>query len=450
MKRVLLPVLLALILIVNASAVEVGIDSEDVGTSEVTMGSIVPVVVENGRISLSVDGLGIYPDSMGIVQVEKPSGATVRKAYLAAATTGFINFRLSDGDIKIDGVDVSWDIETSSSINSWNYWANVTSIVKSKIDGASAGRVNFNITENYTYKTEGVILAVIFDDPNQVTDNTVILLFGAQDVNGDTFAVLLAEPIEIGNPNLVLDMSLGISFGYQTGSYYSQYSEVDVNGIRLTSSAGGQDDGEDYDGALITVGGIDDSNTNPPDPYARGDETSPRYDDELYNLIPFVSDGDTTINVFTSNPSNDDNIFFAAFFLSTSAVVGEGIVLSPVTATNPINTEHTVTATLQDDLGHPIEGREVTFTIISGPNAGLTATATSDAYGQATFTYTGTHAGTDVIVATMVSTQGVTTESNQVEKTWKEEITSIPEFPPLTVSVLGLLAAAILLIARKN
>ncbi|WP_290596916.1 MULTISPECIES: Ig-like domain-containing protein [unclassified Archaeoglobus] len=453
MKKALLPILVTMVVLMtiltNVSAVEIGTDTENAGLTKVTMGSIVPVVTESGKISLSIDGLGVYPANTGIIQVEKPSGATVRAAYLAAATTGFVRHKLSDGDITIDGVGVSWDIETPSSISSWNYWANVTSIVKSKIDSAPAGRIGFNISEADTYSTDGVILAVIFDDPNQITDNTVVLLFGAQDVSGDTFAVLLAEPIDKSDPNLVLDMSLGISYGYQTSYIQDQYSEVDVNGARLTSSAGGQDDGQEYNGALLTVGGLDDSDANPADAYTHGDATSPRYDDELYSLIPLVADGDTNINVFTKNPSNDDNIFFAAFFLSTSAVVGEGIVLSPVSATNVLNTQHTVIATVQDDYGQPIVGRNVTFTIVSGPHAGLTEIAVTDINGQAVFTYTGTSAGTDVIVASMVDSQGVTVQSNQVEKTW-ERRTSVPEFPPMAIGVIGVLAAIVLLRARKD
>src|SRR5262249_17268562 len=151
---------------------------------------------------------------------------------------------------------------------------------------------------------DGEVLAVIFDDPAQTTDNTVALLFGAQSTSGDTFSVLLGDPIDKTDPNLSLDMSLGISFGFQPSSP-SQYSQVDVNGQRLTSSAGAQDDGESQNGALLTVGGLDDSDANPADPFIHS--TDPRYDDELYNLLPFVNNGDTTISVNTLNPSNDDN-----------------------------------------------------------------------------------------------------------------------------------------------
>jgi len=396
-----------------------GTDSENVGPSAVRLDSIDPVVTETGLISLSVDGIGTN-DSSGTVQVNKPAGATVRKAYMAAASTGFSKRTLADGDVKIDGTNVNWDMTEPSSISSSNHWADVTSIVKAKIDAASAGLIDFEITEVNTSGIEGEILSVIFDDPSQTATNTIVLLFGAQAIAGDTFAIGLASPIDKSDPSLVLNLSLGISFGYQ-GS--SQYSQIDVNGTRLTSSAGGQDDEVDdfgQNGGLLTVGGIGDTNDNPADPnaIANGD---PRFDDELYNLLPFVKDGDTNISVFTINPSDDDNIFFAALFLgSTTAVVGEGILLTPETAVNDLNTQHTVTAKLQDTNGDPIQEREVTFNIVSGPNAGLSGNATSDVNGEATFTYTGTSEGTDVIEASFVNAAGKTITSNQVKKTWEK------------------------------
>ncbi len=378
--------------------------------------AISPVVTATGLISLSVDGLGTNNVAGGIIQVQKPAGATVRGAYMAAASTGFRGRTLADGDVMIDGAGVTWSSTVASSISSYNSFADVTSLVKAKIDAAPAGRVDFTITEVGTYGIDGEILAVIFDDPGQTTSNTIVLLFGAQNIAGDTFHIGLGAPIDKSDPKLMLDLSLGISYGYQPSG---QYSLVDVNGIRMTTSAGGQDDGAAEDGALLTVGGLDDTNDNPANPY-QDDSFGPRYDDELYNLLPFVNDGDTSIEVYTQNPSNDDNIFFAALNLSSAtAVVGEGIILTPPSATNPINTQHTVTAKVQDDNGNPVVGRTVNFSIVSGPHAGLTGSGSTDGTGQTAFTYTGTVVGTDVIEASFVDNNGNTKTSNQVTKTWE-------------------------------
>lgn len=277
-----------------------------------------PVVTETGLISLSIDGLGT-DEASGIIQVEKPAGATVRKAYMVAASTGFSSRKLANGDVKINGVGVTWNLEIPSSISSWNHWADVTSIVKTTIDAALAGRVDFTITEVNTGGIDGEILAVIFDDPNQTVTNTIILLFGAQDIAGETFNIGLAAPLDKSDPYLILDLSLGISFGYQPGD---QYNIVKVNGTRMSTSAGGQDDRyiTNGNGALLTVGGLDDSNANPP-PFAPASDI--RIDDELYDLLPFVNTGDTAIAVFTENISEDDNIFFAALFLGSVIAIIE-------------------------------------------------------------------------------------------------------------------------------
>jgi cysteine-rich repeat protein len=95
-----------------------------------------------------------------------------------------------------------------------------------------------------------------------------------------------------------------------------------VNNQRLSTYAGGFDDGYNQNGGLLTVGDYTDSNANPANPLGN------QPDDELYSLVPFVSAGDTAILVDTSNPSNDDNIFLAAVFttLPSSAVIfcGDG------------------------------------------------------------------------------------------------------------------------------
>jgi pimeloyl-ACP methyl ester carboxylesterase len=295
------------------------------GTSPVTgkeVDSIMPFIVETGRVSVSIDALGTL-NTTGEIQVMKPAGATVRKAFLASATTGFAYYNqgpLADGDVYLEYFPVYWNTITESSIYSYNHLADVTVIIKAVVDPAPAGRVDLNVFESDSYRIDGETLVVIFDDPSQSEDNTVALLFGAQNWSGDTFEITFDRPIDTDDPNLVLDMSLAISYGAQ-GCANGQYSQIDVNGSRLTTSAGGEDDGTCANGALVTAGGVDDSNANPPDPYS-GDTDDPRYDDELYNLKPFVEDGDTGITVNTYNPSADDNIFMAVFSLSGSASIG--------------------------------------------------------------------------------------------------------------------------------
>jgi hypothetical protein len=387
--------------------------------TEVQFGSIVPVVTETGFLRLSVDGVGTL-DEAGAVRIEKPAGATVRRAFLAAASTGRSGRQLVDGDVTVDGAPVSWLITTPSSINSWNHWAEVTPLVAPKLDAADPGPVEVSIGEAGSSGIDGEILAVIFDDADRTAVSTVVLLFGAQQVQGDTFNVRLSEPIDLENPNFRLDLSLGIAFGYIEGQFRLQGSLVDVNGRRMTSSAGGQDDGIGANGALLTVGGVGDSTANPPP-----DERTPdapdnaRFDDELYDLRPFTQTGDTELTVLSVNPTNDDNIFFSALFASGAAVIGEGIVLGPASARAPVGTSHTVTATVQNDVGDAVVARDVTFTILAGPNAGETAVSSTDTEGEAELQYVGDGGpGVDEIQASFVDSRGVTQFSSVALEEW--------------------------------
>lgn len=355
-----------------------------------------------------------------MIQVEKSPGTTVRAAFLMAASTGFTRYEPVNGDVTIDGNPVSWDpVRTiDNSIQSVNVLADVTALVKDKVDAAPAGRVDFLVAEpTNSLLIDGEILAVVLDDPNVLTDTTIDLLYGAQRVGGDAFAIGLSEPINKSDPNLAIQFGLGISFGAQPSP---QFSLVDVNGQRLTTSAGGQDDanGPVANGALLTVGGLDDSSENPPDPFLSG--CGPFCDDELYDLLPFVNDGDSAIVVFTQNPSTDDNIFFASFELrSVGAVVGEGITLAPSFVRNLVGTPHTVTATVQDESGQPREGVQVTFDVTQGPTAGVTGSAQTNAGGAAAFQYVSDQPGVDAIVARFTATNGEVVTSNAAIKLWE-------------------------------
>lgn len=387
---------------------------------------LAPFYSVDGQVTLSLDAAGTNDYAGRTIRVDKPDGATVRKAFLFAASTGFTEYVPTGGDVTLDGHAFSWIPGDTiwNGIDSVNVAADVTTLVKSKIDAAPAGEVDFNVNEpRNTYNMDGEILAVVFDDPSAPVTNSVTLMYGAQDTSGDSFDVSFGSPLDTSDPNLALDLSLGISYGFQPDG---QYSEVDVNGNEMTSSAGGQDDGEGENGALITVGGIGDSNDNPPDPTATDDtclsaegDPAPRCDDELYSLLPFVSNGDTGLTIDTYNPSADDNIFFAALVAhDASAVVVRDLALGPDSGVDQAGTSHTFTATYRDQNGDPTAGQEVDFQVISGPNTGRTGSAITDANGQASFTLTSTKGGTDIVSASATDETDRVHLSNTVTETW--------------------------------
>ena len=151
---------------------------------------------------------------------------------------------------------------------------------------------------------------------------------------------------------------------------------------------------------------------------------------------PFGSTGYEGPNTSFSNISTDQNsgtVNFTAgiapgksayFSLEgtpgTSSLCIRTLALSPSSATNPVGGSHTVTATLTQSSGctGPVSGWAVSFSISSGPNAGKTGSGTTNASGQAAFTYTDTGgAGTDKISASAtLSTNTVT--AAPASKTW--------------------------------
>ncbi|KKO18470.1 MAG: hypothetical protein BROFUL_02834, partial [Candidatus Brocadia fulgida] len=112
----------------------------------------------------------------------------------------------------------------------------------------------------------------------------------------------------------------------------------------------------------------------------------------------------------------------------------ETIVLSPASATNPIGSQHTVTATVTNDALEPVADIAVSFEIVFGPHAGATGTDTTDSNGQATFTYTGTLEGTDIIEASFTDFHGRTITSGPVTKTWESSSSTPTPTPTPTPS----------------
>ena len=116
----------------------------------------------------------------------------------------------------------------------------------------------------------------------------------------------------------------------------------------------------------------------------------------------------------------------------------ETIDITPLLDTNPVGTDHTVTATVQDLKGRLLEGILVTFTIRDGPNQGKTDTDLTDENGEATYTYTDTEGpGTDAIRACFTNAAGQevctdygNTFDNDAFKEWEIDDPVCPSIKP--------------------
>lgn len=262
-----------------------------------------------GNVGYSSDGFGSLSQS-GTISASVPAGSTVLAAYLY--TSMFSNSSGAGAGATLDGSAVSFGPTVAQSPSCCGLSmtrADVTSIIKPLIDGGPGGIYDFAITEASSSQ-DGEALVVVYSNA-ALPQATFGIADGFSVSAADSFAINFAEPLDPTAPGFFAEMFLGIGF-----SCCSQDSTVTVNGTVITEVAGNNDDGDVVgNGALITVGGFD-------DPFSAA---LPAYadDHERYNLVPNINVGDTTIQIDTQNPSGDDNIFLAGFYVLGEAGINE-------------------------------------------------------------------------------------------------------------------------------
>lgn len=132
----------------------------------------------------------------------------------------------------------------------------------------------------------------------------------------------------------------------------------------------------------------------------------------------FANPGGSVITSTATDPLNNTSEF------SNCTAVGPGppaaVVLTPAADTNPVGTQHCVTATVRDAAGNPTPGIVVRFQVSGANSAG--GSATTNASGEATFCFTGSNVGQDTIRAYADTdndnTQDPTEPSGTALKTW--------------------------------
>lgn len=285
-----------------------------------------------GRLKTSVDGFGATASS-GVIQVEKPSAnAKVVAAFATLAGKGNSATLATPTNVGLNGQTISFShVATvgSGATGFRNFFADVTTLVKTTVDAAGAGLLDIAVDEGTGHANyDGLSLVVVFDDPNTVW-SSVVIAFGASKTAGDSFT--LGFPALNANELAGHRLSIGIGFSFQGPGNGSQASTIDIStsgqvtNSRIAEYAGGFDDGASANGALITVGGIGDSNANP----IMGATFSHPADDELYNLSGLLNVGDTELTITTRNASGDDNLFQAVFFINRVSVAGATTIFDP-------------------------------------------------------------------------------------------------------------------------
>ncbi len=126
-----------------------------------------------------------------------------------------------------------------------------------------------------------------------------------------------------------------------------------------------------------------------------------------------------TNGVDTESCSTQHNESIQWRHIGTVGVKTGTLTLSPATTTQLVGQSVTETATLLDGGGKGLPNATVNFTVTSGPNAGLSGTAVTDNTGQASFTYSDTAPGTDIVIASVTTAYTVgPLQSNQTSILW--------------------------------
>jgi hypothetical protein len=271
----------------------------------------------NGRVGVSIDGVGSNDSPVGNIDALIPIGATIERAYLYSAGTPYPWY--SDSPTTVNDYNTAGITLGGVAINNFSALVGATSQrpdigrwytgradVTDVVRNLAVGGPNYSWTVNEGTKNDfidGEVLVIVYRDPSLV-EGSVALLDGGQNTGGETTIVNLGAPLsDPSAPGFVASMSIADSF-----SCCGQQSTISINGTVLTDFAGNFNDGKGFDGGLITVGGLGDNPANNVSTYED--------DDELYNLQPFLAAGDTSFSIFTSNATNDDNIFFMGLYLT--------------------------------------------------------------------------------------------------------------------------------------
>ena len=180
---------------------------------------------------------------------------------------------------------------------------------------------------------------------------------------------------------------------------------------RVTFCTPGAGDGPNPSAVDQTQGDLDPPDENPDNPGTLGGETVTATDAQGRVTIGIAvepangSDGTGNVTVTAFFETDDDNDPEAGEPQDTSTKTwvlpaGRTIVCEPENDSNPVNTQHTVTCTVRDRFGVPIQGVGVTFT--EDGQGDFTSRGTStDANGQVRAVTTSSQGGTQTITATI-------------------------------------------------
>lgn len=274
-----------------------------------------------GNVGLSTGGFGSLSQA-GDITANVPVGSTVVAAYLYSSTFSFGSPFTPTGTFNGNAVTYT-PLGATGCCSLQAGRADVTSIVAAVINGGPGGAYNFHVTEGES-GDDGEALVVVYSN-GALAVSSIGILDGFSTPGGDASSISFGSPLHPAAPGFQAEMRIADGF-----SCCGQETTITVNGQVLTDVAGNNDDSVDgtSNGNLFTVGGDNDPFTvtlpgSPAEDYST--------DHERYNLAPFITDGDTSINLHTFNATGDDNIFLEVFQVTGEAVFHGSTAPEPAT-----------------------------------------------------------------------------------------------------------------------
>lgn len=356
-------------------------------------------------VSAGVAGTGT--PGTGVITVSGVGGNPVTRAYLywnGIGDPGYVN-----PDITLNGSPVTGTAIGSSSTNCWGagdstaYRADVTALVTG--DGAyTVAGLASGATDN---SSNGASLIVLFDDGNPSNDRDLVFFEGNDADEPEGF------PGETPGWHATLP---GIN--YSGGPVGIQFHAADGQNtgdgpVALDTGLAPPlvipDDATLWDGISLPSAGA-----------GRGGHGL--WDIHTFDITSaFPAAPQPVTLAIDGQDSGEDCLALVVALVDlepgSAPPPPQDISLTPAEATNCTTDDHTVTALVADDEETPIVGKTVTFTVISGPNTGLTDSAATDDDGQAEFTYGSADAGTDTIEACFVDDRNIE-QCATATKTW--------------------------------
>lgn len=282
------------------------------------------------------------------INLPKPAGATtVNKIFIYYAHTLLSGSELGANAITVNGVSPNLNNYTASGTSLVGYCryrevsTTATALVNT-LDSLPAGTsTSLTINEGVNSdKIDGVGILVLWNVPTKPLGRFVIQMGSL--ITGPTAASqsFTVNAIDKSLPGFNATMGVGISFS--TGNYTSNYqlSQLKIGAATptaiVTNNAGGYDDGQFANGALITLGGV-------------GDSPATNDADELYDVSSFLTNGQTQISYSLKDVDNVyDDYINVVYFTSTgiSSPCLSGTIAPTLSATAISNICPAITANL--------------------------------------------------------------------------------------------------------